>query len=276
LQRKQAPRQYPADPVAPNAARCRREIRARRIPRRRPAAPCRGSRPGCAAWRFRSGARRASIARPRAARRRPRQREQKDILHGQRGAIHDLADLLEDGIDVEHRDGRKLAHQIGQRRPLRRRQDTRWSCRCRRRHPAARAETPERNSAGSCPSGSCGCWRPPRSSGSPAMSKLSLSPSFNAAPPGIRWRWRPAACRKSAASTSGRRSAGCRPSVGRPGEVLLALEESRGRLARSLSDSLGLPLIAVMRARTMGTSAAPQAVRAAEIPRAARAPPGGC
>ena len=32
-----------------------------------------------------------------------------------------LADLLEDGVDVEHRDGRKLAHQIDQRRALRRR-----------------------------------------------------------------------------------------------------------------------------------------------------------
>jgi hypothetical protein len=44
-----------------------------------------------------------------------RQREQEHVLHGERGAIHDVADLLEDGIDVEHRHGRKLAHQVDQR-----------------------------------------------------------------------------------------------------------------------------------------------------------------
>ena len=48
--------------------------------------------------------------------------KQKHILHGHGCAIHDLADLLENGIDVEYRECRKLAHQIGQRRPLCRRQ----------------------------------------------------------------------------------------------------------------------------------------------------------
>ena len=124
------------------------------------------------------------------------QREQEHVLHRQRGAVHDVADLLEDRVDVEHR-------HVGTAAPDRPApgavpaSDRRWSCRCRRRRPGARAETPGRNSAGSCPSEPCGCSPPSHAERSRRRrrSVSSVAQFELAAPPGTRRRWTPAACR---------------------------------------------------------------------------------
>ena len=47
-----------------------------------------------------------------------RQREQEHVLHGERGAVDDVAHLREDRVDVEHGHGREAPHEVGEHRPL--------------------------------------------------------------------------------------------------------------------------------------------------------------
>src|SRR6266404_3835896 len=119
LQRKQTPRQYPADSRGAEGRQGARK-KAQRGKFRGDALQHRAA---AGAQGAKHGAFIAALVPCRLHRRQQHddsrgQSEQKDILHGQRCAVHDAAYLLQNGIDVEHRDRRELTHQIGQRRPL--------------------------------------------------------------------------------------------------------------------------------------------------------------